>query len=58
MDQSKKEEIQECINVAYANIGRAREQKDGMTAVCCLLGSIAHSLIAIAEMKMNQDEPE
>lgn len=58
MDKSKKDEIQDCINVAYQNIANAREQKDGMTAVCCLLGSIAHSLLALAELQMNHDEPE
>ena len=51
MEQTKKDEIQDLINAAYQNIGNATKQNDGMTAVTCLLGSIAHSLIALVEME-------
>lgn len=54
--QDKENEIQDCINIAYQNIANAKEQSDGMTAVCCLLGSIAHSLIAIAESMKEKRE--
>jgi len=57
MDKEKKDEMQDLIDCAYKNIGNAHEAKEGMTAVVCLLGSIAHSLLAIAEMmRDNQDK--
>jgi hypothetical protein len=57
MDKEKKDEMQDLIDCAYTNIGNAHEAKEGMTAVACLLGSIAHSLLAIAEMmRDNKDE--
>lgn len=57
MSTEKNDQIQELIDCAYKNIGNANEAKEGMTAVVCLLGSIAHSLIAIAElMRDNQNK--
>ena len=58
MDKKKKEEIQDLMDCAYKNIGNAHEAQDGMTAVACLLGSIAHSLIAIAEMMRDNKDKE
>lgn len=49
MDE-KKDQMQDLIDCAYKNIGNAKSANDGMTAVVCMLGSIAHSLIAIAMM--------
>ena len=57
MENDKKDDIQELMDCAYKNIGNAKAANDGMTAVTCILGSIAHSLIAIAEMmRDNQDK--
>lgn len=57
MDKEKKDEMQDLIDCAYKNIGNAKSAHDGMTAVTCMLGSIAHSLLAIAEMmRDNKDE--
>lgn len=57
MDNDKKDEIQDLIDCAYKNIGNAKSANDGMTAVVCMLGSIAHSLIAIAlMMRDNHDK--
>ena len=51
------DDIQDLIDCAYKNIGNANKANDGVTAVVCLLGSIAHSLLAIAEMmRDNKDE--
>ena len=57
MEPSKEKEIDDLMQSAYKNIANAREQKDGMTAVCCLLGSIAHSLAAMVELQRNKNEP-
>ena len=50
MDNETDKIVQDCICTAVQNIQNAANVNDGMTAVVCLLGSIAHSLIAIAEL--------
>ena len=56
MDNNKKDDIQDLIDCAYKNIGNANKANDGVTAVVCLLGSIAHSLVAIAEIMRDNNE--
>ena len=50
MDNEMDKIVQDCIGTAVQNIQNAANVHEGMTAVVFLLGSIAHSLIAIAEL--------